>query len=99
MKGGSGRQVLSYDIVTSPSRPRKPRKPASTLFAVISEIFVLKNHAAARLFRARLFGKHENLTENTRIRDRVPQLKHLIFFALLDSARACEIRLDEQPVP
>jgi len=65
------------------------------VLAVTFETSVLKSHAAARLFCARLIGNNENLAENIRVRTEMSRLKHLIFFTLLDGARACEIRLDE----
>jgi hypothetical protein len=47
------------------------------------------------VFPRRLIGNDENSAENTGIRDRDATPQTFIFFTLLDSAGACEIRLDE----
>jgi hypothetical protein len=39
------------------------------VLAVSFEASILKNHAAARFFRAQLIGNNENLAENTRVRE------------------------------
>jgi hypothetical protein len=49
------------------------------VLAVTFETSVLKSHAAARLFCARLIGNNENLAENTRVRTEMSRLKHLTF--------------------
>jgi hypothetical protein len=56
---------------------------------------VLKNHAAARFFRARHVGNDEIWRETPAFPTMMPPSKLLIFFTLLECARACEIRLHE----
>jgi hypothetical protein len=55
----------------------------------------LKNHAVARLFPFVSWATIKIWRKTPAFATMMQRLKHLIFFTLLDSARACEIRLDK----
>jgi hypothetical protein len=63
--------------------------------AVTAETLLLKNHAVTRFFRAGTSARMKIWRKTPTFGTVMPRLKLLIFFRLLDSAGACEIRLDE----